>query len=320
MANAALTVFHRPYPRHDEHYKTQSHLFFEYARHWLPFIDTFYVVDASWGIPDHPRVRKIFADHMNHWEHFNRVIPKIEEENLLLLDSDTLIYDPTIVKDGFDRLSEYDCSAILDNSGQANLEEKYPILRANDKRDTRQRITPYLCFIKTNLLRGKDFTPVGGRFDSMGKITDQLLASDIKLHEMRDDRSTVRLKEDGTITQSTWLDGQGFDWSEPVNAPIKLGYYHLRNSTLGVCLLNEYKHDRQAYEHRKEITPPSEMWRVMAWQWIYDEKASELARWESDFDAVLDDYGLSRGVWDKYIRGFYNYHQWLNESPKAVKP
>lgn len=313
MDNAGLVVFHRPYPRFDDHYRTQAELFFKYAEKWLPLLKTLYVVDGGWGLKKLPKnVRQIFADGKLHWEHFHLAIPKINEENVMLIDPDMLVYDPAIVKEGFEKLNDFDCSAILDNSGQVPLEERFSQLAPTKERGVRRRITPYLCFIKTKHIKQRDFTPVPNKFDSMGLVTEQLLSENIKLHEMADDRTTLRLREDGSMEKDSWLDGPGFSWSEPLEAPQQRGYYHVRNSTLGLSLLTEWAHDKKAYENRKAITPFAEAMRLLAWQWVYDDASSEGNKWENSYTEVLADWGVSIGTWSRYIRHFYTYHAWLN--------
>jgi hypothetical protein len=320
MSNAAIVIFHRPPPREDKHYQTQSKLFFKYADAWLKFIDTFYIVDSGWGLNHLPKnARVIQADHRAHWENLNLVIPKVEEDNLLILDSDMLIYDPAVVKDGYDKLKTHECSAILDNSGQVVLEKEYHQLAPNKNRAVRRRIAPYLCFIKTARLLHKDFTPFANMYDSMGRITAQLFNEGIKLHELPDDRSTLRLDEHGELSQDTWLDGPGYAWSEPLDKPVRRGYYHVRNSTFGPSMITEWIWDREAYTRRKQITPFTEAMRLLAWQWIYDDKANELKDWLPHFSMVLEDYQVSPGTWDRYIRHFYEYHRWLTDEPKVER-
>jgi len=284
------------------------------ADRWKEYIDKAYFVFGGFDYPDSKipfedfEVTKI--EHGSHWKLLKDHIPTIKEDNILITDPDMLIYDKSIIKQGFEQLKDKDCASILDNSGGLDL------WKPTKDRGVRRRLAPYMCFIRNKVINGVkdfDFDPISGKYDSMGKITHQLHTKGFTLHEFADDRNTLRLMEDGKMTKDTWLDGPGFKWSEPADQIKTTGYYHVRNSTVGLSLLTEYEHDRPAYETRKAAMPYQEAMRLIAWQWIYDEYTFKLEDWEKTYIPVLKDYKLSKQDFLKYIDAMKKYHPWIKD-------
>lgn len=309
MVNKALLVcWYRYAPRVDDHYKTQGEFFLKYAQSWLNQIDTIHLVDAGWGFESsHPNMKVINTDYRSHWDYMNMLFDQVEEDTFLLIDPDTIIYDPRVIEEGFKALESHGLCGILDNSGSLDL---FP---ANQFRDTRRRYTPYMTFGHTKDFKGRDFTPTqkDGKFefDSMGGITYELYDK-LSLKEMRDDRFSVYLEESGEITTSINLDSPQFLWSADRE---DLGYYHVRNSSIGFSLLAELQVDKPAYKRRKEITPFREMMRLLMWQYQMDKHTGQLERWIDSFVPVLNDYGVAWGKWLEYSDVFESYYPWINQ-------
>lgn len=318
MSKALVVVFFRYAPRVDDHYKTQSKLFFKYAKRLYPFIDHLYLADAGWNIPEedlHPNTTKITTDYLSHCDYMNKLTSMVSEDVMLLVDPDMLMYDSEVIKQGFDRMEDYDISGILDNSGTT---EFFP---ANDLRAVRKRFTPYLTFMRMDMLKtipniDYTWTQKNGQFeyDSMGKLTEEILSRNSSFYELPDDRTTLRLHEDFSITKDSNLDGPGYLWSEPLDQPKRLGYYHVRNSSVGLSLLVEYQYDFEAYRRRKEITPFAEAMRLIAWQWCYDKYTQQLDIWRSSYLPVLEDYKVPFEVWVNYVKQFEEYHSWIKDT------
>jgi hypothetical protein len=113
------------------------------------------------------------------------------------------------------------------------------------------------------------------------------------------------------MSESSNLDGPEYKWSLPLNKSTELGYYHVRNSSIGLSLLDEFQADRPAYDRRKEITPFREMMRLLMWQWVYDLTTGNLEKYQDLFWPVLEDYGVGKAVWKAYETAFLRYHSWL---------
>lgn len=311
MTKAGVVVFYRYTPRATDHYKTQGELFLKYAKKWFKHLDALYIVDAGWGfdLNDlHPNTTVISEDYRSHWWYMNELLKLVKEDTFMLIDPDIMIYDDTVVSKGFEALKTHDICGILDNSGSLDL---FP---ANEFRDTRRRYTPYLTFAHTKDFKDRDFTPTQKNnqfeFDSMGEITHDLYQT-LSLKELPDDRSSTYLNEDFTFTESINLDSPQFEWSKE---RMNLGYYHIRNSSIGLSLLDEYQEDKPAYETRKRITPFREMMRLLMWQWICDKHTGSLEQYKELFYPVLSDYNVPLEVWSEYESKFENYHSFLKEN------
>lgn len=314
MTRALITVFYQYDPRVNNHFKTQGDIFVKLLKKWNDELDRICLVDCGWDFAsDIPKVHLFKEERKLHWDYFNQYIPQMKEDIILIVDPDTLIYDPEIIKKGFDLLEndDFNVASILDNSGSFEL---FP---ANENRDVRKRLAPYLCFIKRDFLMSVadlDFSPVADKYDSMGKISHQLVNSKkMKLYEFPDDRTTLRMdeKDHWKRTKDTWLDGTNFNWSKPTYKSNDLGYYHVRNSSVGLSMLNEFKHDQEAYQRRKKITPFSEVIRLLAWQWVYDKAAGRIQEWQPAFEPVLRDYKVRWDDWLNYLGELKNYHPWI---------
>jgi hypothetical protein len=309
-----ITVFYRYTPRINDHYRTQGDLYFHYLKQAYPYLDGLYIADAGWNIPEedlHPNTHKYTEDYRSHWHYLNELTKMALADGateILYLDPDIFLYNPVALS----RCFGHDVTAILDNSGTTTF---WP---ANEYRAERKRLTPYMTFINADLLRGVpvDFTPVAPdgqfKYDSMGLLTEQIVALKPEIRELRDDRSSIYLEDaTGKISSTSNLDGPPYLWSLPADRTEPTGYYHVRNSSIGLSLLDEFQADKPAYDRRKEITPFREMMRLLMWQWVCDIKTKQLYKYEHLFWPVLDEYGVSKEIWYSYEQAFLRYHSWL---------
>jgi hypothetical protein len=310
MTKACVLVFFQYFPRTGNQYKTQSTVFFNQVKRWANQINTFYIASGNWQFNWTPPNSVFYNEDMqSHWHYLNTLTSMVTEDSVLYLDPDILMYDPSVIERGFKALETNDVAGILDNSATLPLEKLYNIFNPNENRGVRRRFTPYLTFAKTELFKGLDFTPVPDKYDSMGYLTNEVMKKHINYFEFEDDRNTLRLEKDGLITKDTWLDGSPYLWSIPHDKTKDLGYYHVRNSSVGLSMLNEFQFDRPAYERRKAIMPFSEVMRLLAWQWIYDEAAGE--NWATKYTPVLNDLNVSPEVWKNYIDQIHQYYPWI---------
>lgn len=312
MTRACVLVFFQYFPRIDNQYQTQSTVFFNQVMKWMQYVDNFYIASGDWDFKSLPENTKLHIEDMrSHWHYLNTLTEMVEEDSILYLDPDILVYDPEVINKGFEALENYDVAGILDNSATLPLENKFDLFKPNKNRGVRRRFTPYMTFIKTDLVKGLDFTPVAGKYDSMGYLTHEVMKKGANYFEFEDDRNTLRLEKDGTMTKDTWLDGSPYLWSTPHDKIKDLGYYHVRNSSVGLSMLKEFKSDHSAYERRKATMPFSEVIRLLSWQYLYDELSGE--DWRVEYEPVLNDLGVSGEMWNSYIQELHNYYPWLNK-------
>lgn len=313
MTKAVVLVFFQYFPRVDNQYQTQSTVFFNQVKKCQDQIDTFYLANGGWDFKYLPENTVIHNEDMqSHWHYLNTMTEMVKEDAVLYLDPDILVYDPEVIKRGFDALENgYDVAGILDNSATLPLENEFDLFKANENRGVRRRFTPYMTFIKTDLVKGLDFTPVNGKYDSMGYLTHEVMKKGVKYLEFEDDRNTLRLEKDGTTTKDTWLDGSPYLWSTPHDKIKDLGYYHVRNSSVGLSMLKEFKTGHSSYQSRKNTMPFSEVMRLLAWQYIFDELAQE--DWFDEYAPVLKDMGVSDTGWIRYIAQLHKYYPWIEK-------
>lgn len=265
---------------------------------WLQYVDKVYVIDSGVGITQtaDSKVRVIHKHADSHWANMNEAVALADEELICLLDSDMVIYDPTVIERGFSIIENggYDVVSILDGSGGVDMSQ-YPLMRANKKRTERRRFCPYLCFMKKAILRpGFDFTPRGGEnwTDSMGPITEQILADGYNVFELQDDRATIVINADGSINSYQWLDGGSWSREQHPN----LGYYHIRNYGGAVSLIG--LNDKET-DDLLQVIPSTEFYRLQAWACTVFEKAG----YPQPEAKLLGDY----------YKAFREYHDFIDK-------
>lgn len=313
MTKAVVLVFFQYFPRVDKQYKTQGKVFMNQVKKWADQIDHFYLANGGWEFDWLPENTTIHNEDMrSHTYYLNTMTEMVKEDSVLYLDPDILVYDPDVIKRGFEALEgEYDVAGILDNSASVPLENEFDLFKANENRGARRRFTPYMTFIKSNLIRGLDFDWVDGKYDSMGLLTHEVMKKGINYFEFEDDRNTLRIDENWQFSKDTWLDGAPYKWSTPHDKQKDLGYYHVRNSSVGLSMLKEFKTDRPAYERRKSTMPFSEIMRLLSWQKLYDEAVNE--NWDDEYRPVLEDLSVPITVWYKYLDQLREYYVWLKK-------
>lgn len=265
---------------------------------WIKFVDKVYVIDSGVGIGNQndPKIHVIHKHADSHWANMNEAVALASEDIICLLDSDMVVYKPEIIDEGFRIIEEdgYDVVSILDGSGGVDMNQ-YPAMRKNKYRTERRRFCPYLCFLKKSVLRpGFDFTPRGGEdwTDSMGPVTEQILADGHKIYELQDDRSTIVINGDGSTSSYQWLDGG--EWARYERPD--LGYYHIRNYGGAVSLIG--LNDREADE-LLQVIPSTEFYRLQAWACTVFEKAGHRM---PEIDILGD-----------YYKAFRKYHDFIDK-------
>lgn len=317
MSNAIIVPFHQYTPRVNDDYKVYWNIWYNCYRKWDDLIDKVYLIDHYWNfdITDYHNNPKFSVEKVceTHWDNLTKIIPKITEDRIIMMDSDMLVYDRNLMKLIVD--FDGDVITIMDGSGGISLSDHFPVMSPNENRAERRRFAPYLCGIKRDLMMKTSlaFQPhnIGQPdwMDSFGLWTKDILSHHPSVKELQDDRTTLRLFEDGHITRDTWLDGPQYKWSIPIDAPHRTGCYHIRNWNEAVRLVNNYYFDKDQYNHQKEIVPFCEAIRLLTWYYIVvaKYKPQEIGK----INTILDDYKVKN--FDVYLSEFYKYHSWIGE-------
>lgn len=315
MGIGLIVPFHFGYYKPNDHYRVFGAAWFAGYAKWSHLVDTLYVIDHGWGFRsvDLPSKVILIPGGNSHWENITSVIPRVSEEIIGIMDCDMLTYSMQTMDNIIKKARQNDIVSIMDASGGVRLSKKYPQLMPNKFRAERRRLAPYLCFVNAKLMKAtsRDFAPYnnGGDdwMDSFGKWTDEMLAQKPRVYELPDDRSTLQLHRNGKMSRDTLLDGQGFEWSEPVDSPQNRGYYHIRNFTLGLKMVNAFHSDRPTYDKYKAETPFEEAMRELAWLTILTDKYD--SRYAPRIKPVIEDWKVVG--WNDYLSEFQQYHKWI---------
>ena len=312
-----VTSFYKDPGFSSQRHQSLSKVFFDSLGKWRRSVDRIIISDNSWGV-EQPIVygKQVLEDvdvfvhpGMSHWQSLSEVTSYTKSADVMMyLDQDMLIYEPDVVRKMRETMEQgADYVGILDGSG------KHQFFPQNEFRASRARFCPYLCMIKRDLVMEADnfFDPSDG-YDTMGKLTERMIQKYPKLNvsELPDDRTSVYWRNG--VVRDSFLDGKGFIWSEPLDAPVRRGYYHLRNANLGLDLQEQFLTHKTAYNKRKEITPQWEALRSLAW-WYFLHKTAINKTGMELVDQIVQDFGITQEDWKTYTNSFYEFHPWIKE-------
>lgn len=314
MTKALIVIFHNNSFNQSPLWRILWGYFKKELLYWKGTFDKLYLVDNNFHFNAEDR-RFLDKNGFNYRidkfntsvdEALNKVFKLVEEDNFLLIHSDTFIYRKEFIKDNFEMLKETNAVVILDNSGK-KISDKFPILKENENRSERARFCNYLWFGRTEDMRKVElkFEPFGEYTDCASYVTEQLLSlPNFKFIELRDDRSNIIL-EGKEINKFQWLEGGGKLWGQ--GFPLDLGYYHVRNFSNGFFLINELVNLKESYDRWKAAMPLSEILRILVW-----EKAiADASEQELNVEDVLRDLGVNQEIWTNYLEEFHNFYKWI---------
>lgn len=320
MKRSLATVFCN-YTYHDRYF---SKILWEYfkkeLRLWAGTFDHLYLIDSDFDFsPDDIDYIKslgielsVFRTHnLNAGQNLTFIVKQVQEEALLLIHPDMIIYDKTVINRGFyDLESGTDTVAIFDGSGK-KLSDRFPLMEENQFRTERRRFCNYLWFQRNEWFKripDLDFEPVGkfgDYIEATSYVTEKLLEMGVKVIELRDDRSNILMDiKPFKIAKLQWSDPQTKEWGK--DYPLRLGYYHVRNGNGGAELVNEFQNIRYSYERRKKTMPLTEMARLLGWYQLI----ADVAKMPVAITPVVNDLGIETKDWDEYMREFYKFHDY----------
>lgn len=318
-SRAVLVPFGKyPYPQSD-HYKILEDFFLKHLISWAKYIDHLYLIDSGgWNINQEkfnqliPTTIFKFPNLNIHWDNLNACVPKVQENKVMIIDNDTVFYNPEVVNTIFQSLDNFDITSLLDNSGGMALDKQFSQLQPNQYRDTRQRFAPYLFACRNNLLKNipLNFTPLQGTrwSDSMGPVTEELFKLNPRIMELEEDRSSLYFRKDGNHQASSNLDSPNFLWSEI--CPKNLGYYHIRNWNGGPYLVESRLYDYKTFQYQKSIMPQQEALRLLGWLWCMTSKQDTI--YKQEIDKTVLECGITLSEWQNYLIEFKQFHFWID--------
>lgn len=313
MTRAVIVPFFKYQPSQRNVYKALERCFLKCLSIWAKEIDHLYIIDSGWNVDISAFNQKIrttvFRSPVNsHWDNLNMFVPQISEDFFLTIDNDTIIYQEGTVDAIFSKLASNDICSMTDNSGGMQLDKAFSFLQANQYRDTRQRFTPYLFACRNSFFQQiapYDFTPLPQPVwsDSMGQISKQLLTLQPRIAELPDDRSTLYFLNPKEFGSTPFLDSYTYEWSK--DCPKKYGYYHIRNFSGGVYLVETRTTDKNSYHRAQSIMPRQEAFRLLAWLWYINDQV------QGDIISIVQDYHVQPKDFQEYLDAFLDFHSYL---------
>lgn len=298
MTRAIIIPFHAYTPFGIIYYQPILDFQLQTLRKYKDEFDTLYLIeDDNWILPKQEE-DWIKIIHVNsskrYYDAYKEVLPQVEEDLVLLLDDDFLIYKEGIINHAFFFLHPiedilprgFDVVSITDTIGTMQVSLK-----------TGNKLCPYFFAARKDLLMkyldidwGPDAMPYTETF---GLLTEALLKDGTIVHEMEDDKSNILLNSTdlGTLIE--------YDTNNEKMKSKDLGWYHIRaGSTPAYLLATEKYGNMDTYNHYLLNQPKSEILRQCAW-YLY---------MRGNPDRIVEDLGINEGEWMAYYEDFLDYH------------
>lgn len=314
-----VIIFQGPPLRH-EYYRLTFELLKKTLTRANPHVDKIYLVCNSFNptVEDltflkrlgNGKVTILLEEMASHWACMKMLCKQVVEDDLVLIDSDTLIYNPFPMDEAFDKVGacvhyweetygangckKYYCQheedigivSIFDSSGE---DLGYPVM------EDQRRFAPYFCFLDMKMLRktSMNFDP-DNTHDSMGLLTKEILDRGVKAVRLPDDRGTYNI--DKTLIPS-------------ITPPP--GYYHLRNWNGALHILTSYLNDKESYTRDVTLMPINERCRLLAWVYIINDITCQDPEILAAISKIFLDWGI--GDWRGYVSDFRSFHPWIEQ-------
>jgi len=297
MSRAILVCFHKYTNYGGQYYEPILDFFLASMKKFADEYDKIYFIDSNWEIGKSLGDIRILNEvkgeiirvnpSLRYFDAYKEVLPQIEEDLVLFMDNDTLVYKPNKIAQTFSLLKyyPYDVVSIYDTIG----EKTFPELNGKSK------FCPYWFATRKELLikyLDIDWGPNMPEYETLGKLTQKMLEDRVRPYEWPEDKSSIYI--DGTKT-----DEKGKD----------LGYYHIRAGSVPAVLLAWRKHDYEKFFEYIKTSPQREYLRQIMWYWymtvVKGSVSSEMLLKITD---MLIDIGIEAENWENYKDKFIKYH------------
>ena len=280
MTKSILVNFHSYTPWGKEYYSPILDFFLRQMKKYENEYDKIYLLDSNWEInPKEIEDMKVVIfktdPNIRYYDCFKLVLPQIEEDLVLLMDNDFIIYKKGIIKEAFKKLDAYgatpfDVVSIYDSCGT------YKTNKLNGK----NKFCPYFFATRKETLmkfRDCEWGPNLPEHETFGKLTEEMLYVGVRPKEIEEDKSNFLFGEELGNRRSK-----------------NLGYYHIRaGSTPAYLLSHRERGDSQYWDYLKN-QPPSEYLRQMAW---YEIMGGDVLYFRIDLE-------IGDKEWDEYVKNF----------------
>jgi len=247
MSKAIVVAWHRYTPFGKIYYEPLLDYFLQQMEKYQDEYEKIYFLDSTWEIDFIKAIKKLRATKfkiikvdpsLRYYDAYKKVLPQVEEDLVLFMDNDMVVYKPNIIFKTFGLLSDpsknIDVVSIYDTCGTYTT----------DKLNGKNKFCPYWFATRKELLMkylDVDWGPDMPEYETLGKLTKKMLEDGIKPYELEEDKTD-----------------KGKD----------LGYYHIRaGSTIAYLLASKHdtpEHQKQYWDYLKN-QPKSEILRHCKW-------------------------------------------------------
>lgn len=286
LSRAIVSSFHCYTPFGRKFYQPIEDFFIANLTKYKDEFDRFYILDSQWGfepLPDWITVIKTNPS-IRYYDAYKQVLPDIQEDLVLFLDNDMVIYKSRIIFEAFEWLKTYDVVSIYDTIGEKHF----------NRLGGQSKFCPYFfCTRKDTIMKflDCDWGSKMPKYETFGNLTDKMLQMGLNPKEMEEDKSNFLFEEDlyKIFQNNTYSMGKS------------LGYYHVRaGSTPAYLLSHRERGDRQYWDYIKN-QPKSEYLRQFAWYWIMGGSVYMDKK-------LLEELGVEYDKWLVYVEQFRIFH------------
>lgn len=303
MTRAIVTAWHKYTPWGDEFYAPMFDFFITQMQKFKDEYDKIYFLDSTWNFTndDYEKMKTVKGGiikvdpSLRYYDAYKEVLPQIQEDLILFMDNDMVVYRPKQISGTFDLLEAmtaggnyhlWDVVSIIDQIGEYKTSQ----LKNGNK------FCPYLFATKKDLLMGYtdvEWGPNMPKHETLGKLTEEMLNDGVKVFEWEEDKSNILLNQ---TEHGTTID---YDTNNGQMSSKDLGYYHIRAGSTPAYLLATKKYgDTKTYNDYLKNQPKGEYLRQFAWYTYM----------QGDPTPILVDLGIKTEDWLNYFIKFKEYH------------
>lgn len=284
MKRALISCFHAYTKYGTEFYVPILDFFLTQMKKFEDEYDMIYLIeDDNWKIDpaklEGMKVKIVHVDvNLRYYEAYQEVLPQVEEDLVLFLDDDSVVYQKGIIEAIFDKIGNVlspDVVTIIDQIGTYKT----------NKLSNGNKFCPYLFATPKELLMkyrevywGSDMP----EHETLGKLTEKMLDDGAKVYEFPEDKSNILFDgtKDGEHSKDT-------------------GFYHVRAGSTVAYLLAEknYGSDKTYWDYLNN-QPKQELLRHCAW---YNYMGGLP-------DEILMDLNIDPMEWGSYLHNFEIYY------------
>lgn len=257
-------------------------------------------------------------------------------DKFILLDSDTMIYDFTLIDDLFRDLEIYDLVNCIDTGTRmqptydtyegrngasqdedGNLPYKLWMMKPSEYRRGRTRFTHWIFACNYDFFKKHSSDFLDGNYEAFEPFTRSIAKNDpyAKIKELLEIRNNITITEDITEPQ---INANSDDIRNTDEVVKTSKYYHVRNFgalAQAISQLNEESYRHSPFAERNYL----EMMRIIAWNFVIMEKVwtdDQIRKYKKLTNRIFSDLdirdNLNSDKFKNYLREFKQYHRtWL---------